>query len=271
MIVYPNLFEVAQNRRVNIFEAQKFIDACHAGIVLRPRRPDSTKKILISTGSTKLDSLLSGGISQVGLTEFYGASGSGKTQLAHQICVNAAKESLRTLFVDCEGTFSPSRIRQISFSLKLNPESVMRSILFFRALSVEDQVDINYRVPHLVSSHNIRVVIIDTAAGLFNAYLSSKLEVKMHGFKVYLYKLLELALTYNLVVVLTNQVRQTFISGLSCEPQELGGATAAYLLNTRVLLKATGNTTFSAKIVDSSFLAEDEAVFKISASGVGDY
>jgi DNA repair protein RadA len=267
---YPSLFEVANNKHISIFEAQRFIDTHRVEIALELRKPNSTKGVLINTGSTRLDSLLSGGVSQIGLTEFYGASGCGKTQLVHQLCVNAAKSSLRTLFVDCEGTFSPSRIRQISGASKLNPEDIMRSVLLFRAFSAEDQVGINHRLPKLVLEHGIKVVVIDTVAGLFNAYLSSDLSVRMYKLKTYIYKLAELALNHNLIVVVTNQVRQIFISTLSSEPQELGGLTTAYLFNTRIMLKALGNGTFSARVMDSSFLNEDETIFKISASGVGD-
>ena len=46
----------------------------------------------ISTGAKSLDSLLFGGIESNSVTEFYGESGSAKTQLCHTLCVIAPQE-----------------------------------------------------------------------------------------------------------------------------------------------------------------------------------
>src|SRR3989344_4192881 len=44
--------------------------------------------IKITTGSKAFDEMLQGGIESGGITEAYGAFGSGKTSLAHQLAVN---------------------------------------------------------------------------------------------------------------------------------------------------------------------------------------
>ena len=43
----------------------------------------------LTTGSNMLDKLLGGGIESQSITEFYGEYGSGKSQICHQLCVNA--------------------------------------------------------------------------------------------------------------------------------------------------------------------------------------
>ena len=45
--------------------------------------------IWITTGSSVLDKTLAGGIESCGITEVYGEFWSGKTQLAHTLCVTA--------------------------------------------------------------------------------------------------------------------------------------------------------------------------------------
>lgn len=45
------------------------------------------KVIKISTGSRQLDSLLCGGIQSMSITEAFGEYRTGKTQLAHTLCV----------------------------------------------------------------------------------------------------------------------------------------------------------------------------------------
>ena len=42
----------------------------------------------LTTGSKQLDDLLGGGLETQAITEFFGAFGSGKTQLMHQLAVN---------------------------------------------------------------------------------------------------------------------------------------------------------------------------------------
>ena len=53
-------------------------------------------KEYIKTGSTNLDSLFGGkGIETGAITEFYGHSGSGKTQICHTLCVTIQQTSPR--------------------------------------------------------------------------------------------------------------------------------------------------------------------------------
>ena len=74
----------------------------------------------LTTGSSNLDDLLGGGIETGALTELYGEYRTGKTQLAHQLCVNVQLPyeegglNGSALYIDTEGTFRPERIIQIS-------------------------------------------------------------------------------------------------------------------------------------------------------------
>ena len=48
------------------------------------------KKVLkVTTGSKKLDKILGGGIESMSITEAFGEFRTGKTQLAHTLCVTA--------------------------------------------------------------------------------------------------------------------------------------------------------------------------------------
>ena len=48
--------------------------------------------MIISTGSRSLDGILGGGIRSGMVTDFFGGSGTGKSQLCFTVCVNGAKE-----------------------------------------------------------------------------------------------------------------------------------------------------------------------------------
>jgi RecA/RadA recombinase len=68
----------------------------------------------ISTGSDNLDRLLLGGLETHAVTEFYGPSGVGKTQLCHTLTANAILNKLQlnkkldnVVYVDTEAKFRP--------------------------------------------------------------------------------------------------------------------------------------------------------------------
>ena len=80
------------------------------------------RKALIkcTTGSSKLDSFLKGGIETQAMTEIAGEFGSGKSQLCYTLCVTASMPQNKAglgsnvIFIDTENTFRPERIHQIT-------------------------------------------------------------------------------------------------------------------------------------------------------------
>src|SRR4030043_161482 len=73
----------------------------------------------ITTGSQNLNELLGGkGVESRAITEAFGAFGSGKTQLGLCLAVNTQLPveggggNGKAVFIDTEGTFRPSRIKQ---------------------------------------------------------------------------------------------------------------------------------------------------------------
>jgi len=76
------------------------------GILLKRRQ----KLRRISTGSQKLDQFLGGGIESMAITEVFGEYRTGKTQLAHTLCVTAqmgdenGKGAGKVAYIDTENT-----------------------------------------------------------------------------------------------------------------------------------------------------------------------
>lgn len=69
--------------------------------------------IKITTGSSILDELLGGGIETMAITEAFGEFRTGKTQLAHTLCVTTQLPrdkkggNGKVIYIDTEGTFRP--------------------------------------------------------------------------------------------------------------------------------------------------------------------
>lgn len=65
-------------------------------------RLDSIERL--STGSRNIDDLLCGGVETKAATEFYGASGSGKTQLCHTMCAIVPQDKSEEAYVANQST-----------------------------------------------------------------------------------------------------------------------------------------------------------------------
>ncbi len=107
-------------------------------------RRQNIKKI--SLGSESLDEMLGGGVETQSITEIYGEFGCGKTQIAHQLSVNAQISSdeenngSKVIYIDTENTFRPERIREMAEAKGLDPEETLENIFVARATTTDHQM-----------------------------------------------------------------------------------------------------------------------------------
>ena len=69
---------------------------------------------MIRTGVENLDFLLDGGLKNSTITDIFGSSGTGKTQLALQIILNSMSENIKVLYQDTTGNFRPERLVEMA-------------------------------------------------------------------------------------------------------------------------------------------------------------
>jgi DNA repair protein RAD51 len=150
----------------------------------------------ISTGSNAIDSLLGGGIHRAMITDIYGESGSGKSQLCFTLCANCAKEGASSLFIDTAGTFRPERIMEISGS-----QHALEKITYIRALTTIDQRNAIKKILKIEPA----LVVVDTLTSLFSTEYSGP--ARHLAVMNYLHKLALLAINSGCSIVVTNVVR----------------------------------------------------------------
>ena len=170
----------------------------------------------ITTGSKQFDELLGGkGVESRAITEGFGAYGSGKTQLASTLAVNAQlpKEkggsSGKTVFIDTEGTFRPVRIKQIAEALGANPEKVLKNIMVARAFNSDHQMLLLEKVTEMIKGGEpIKLMIVDSLTAHFRAEYAGRgqLADRQQKLNRYMHDLMKLAEQHNLAVYVTNQV-----------------------------------------------------------------
>jgi RecA/RadA recombinase len=150
----------------------------------------------ISTGSKAVDALLGGGIHTGMITDIYGESGSGKSQLCFTLCANILKYAAKTLFIDTVGTFRPERIMEIAGS-----QLALEKITYVRAYTTIDQINATKKILEVQPT----LVIVDSLTSLFSTEYAGP--ERHRALMKHLHELALLATCSGCAIVVTNMVR----------------------------------------------------------------
>lgn len=238
-------------------------------------------RVRISTGASKLDQMLGGGVESTMITEMFGEFRCGKTQLCHSLAVtaqlppNMGGANGKVVYIDTEGTFRPERIRQIAESKGVSADAAMDNILYARAHTSEELVSLMVDAASLMISDEDRyaLLIVDSIMGGFRVDYAGRGELSERQQKLgqAMTKLQKLSEEFNVAVVLTNQVMADPGGGcafMPSLPKPVGGHVLAHLCHTRLQLRKGRGEQRIAKIFDSPSLPESEGIFEIFGGGV---
>ena len=233
----------------------------------------------ISTSSQELDNLFGGGIETGCVIEFFGEFRTGKTQLAHQLCVNVQlpKEdgglNGNALYIDTEGTFRPERIVQMAEGHDLDHKKVLKNIVFGRAYNSDHQIMLIKEASNLIKEKNIKLIIVDSLIGHFRSEYVGRgtLANRQQTINTHLHDLLRLTDIFpDLCVVVTNQVQSKPDVFYGNPTVAAGGNIVAHGSTIRVYLRKGKGEQRVAKMIDAPHLPEGEAVFSITENGITD-
>lgn len=231
----------------------------------------------ISTGCLKLDKLLGGGIKPGQLIQIFGEYRTGKTQFAHQLCVNTQRPYEEggiegcALYLDTDNSFRPERIIWMADALNMDYCQVLKKIIVGRVYSSEHQIHLVREASKIIKKNNIKLIVIDSLIGHFRSeYIGESIFLKrQQRLDTHMLDLLKLLKSFNeLAIVVTNQV--TYDPNLK-KNKPAGGSVVFYNSSIQIeLLKGRGATRI-AKIVEAPHLSNDNAVFTITYDGIRDY
>ena len=234
----------------------------------------------ITTGSKNFDMLLGGrGVESKAITEAFGAYGSGKTQLGLTLAINVQLPleqggvNGKCVFIDTEGTFRPSRIKQIAEKLGTNPEKVLKNILVARAFNSDHQVLLLERIGEMIKEGEpIKLMVIDSLTAHFRAEFAGRgqLADRQQKLNRYIHNLMKLAETYNLAVYVTNQVMANPAQMFGDPTTPIGGHIVGHASTYRIYLRRGKKDSRVAKLMDSPNLPDNETIFFVSEAGVVD-
>ncbi|MEM2875301.1 MAG: DNA repair and recombination protein RadA [Candidatus Hadarchaeales archaeon] len=233
---------------------------------------------LITTGSPQLDELLGGGVETQAITEFFGEFGSGKTQLAHQLCVNVQLPveqkglEAKAIYIDTENTFRPQRIRDMAIGVGLDPAETLKNIYYIRSYNTDQQLLIAEKCEQMVERERIKLIVVDSLTAHFRAEFAGRgtLADRQQKLNRHLMTLHRIADIHDLAVVATNQVQARPDVFFGDPTRPIGGHIVAHSATTRVYLRKSKPPKRIARIFDSPNLPEREAVFSITEQGIRD-
>jgi DNA repair protein RadA len=177
------------------------------------------------------------------------------------------------LYVDTENTFRTERIVQMAQHLGLNPEEVVKNIIYADSYTSDHQMFLLENADKVVKENNIRLIIVDSLTAHFRSeYLGREmLAERQQKLNKHMHRLIRLARAFNAVAVVTNQVmaKPDVFFGDAVHP--IGGHIVAHTSHTRIYLrKSSHGPTRIARLVSSPYLPEGERVFKVTENGVED-
>lgn len=160
----------------------------------------------LPTGNELADELLQGGFELDAITTIYGPAGAGKTNLALLAAIETAKSGKKVIFIDTEGGFSVSRLKQLMPEYK----KLLDKIMFLRPTTFEEQKVTIERLKELVNN-KIGLIIVDTITMLYRLQRSFKEDdTHNHDLSIQMLVLNEIARKHNIPVLLISQVYSSF-------------------------------------------------------------
>jgi len=199
----------------------------------------------LTTGSKKLNVLLGKGIETQSITEFYGEYGSGKSQIAHQLCVNVQlppeKGGLNggALYIDTENTFRTERIAPMAHYVGLDADEAFKKIILAEAYTSDHQMFLLENADKIIKENNVRLIVVDSLTAHFRSeYIGREsLAERQQKLNQHMHKLIKLARAFNAVALVTNQVMASPDVFLDEAVRPIGGHIVAHTSHTRIFLR----------------------------------
>jgi DNA repair protein RAD51 len=160
---------------------------------------------MISTGLKKLDQYLGGGIKSGIITDIFGATGTGKTQLAMQISLNSLQQGGQVLFQDTTGQFRPERMFDLIQTYNLE-HNLLENVKVGRITNTSEQIQYLSKI----KENEFSLVIIDNVTDLFSFEFPKEEQILERNtiFIQYMRDLSSITIEKNLPIVITNMIRK---------------------------------------------------------------
>jgi len=206
-----------------------------------------------------LDDLLGGGIESSAITEVYGESGSGKTNLCLQASRECAFKGKKIAYIDSEGV-SLERMEQICEDYDY--KNILSNMLFFTPSSLGEQEKM---VTNALKIKEVDLVVIDTINLFYRISLENDKDGAMRSFIRQMASLQIAARENDLYVIIAEQV----YTDKSGDIKPFTNRDTEHMIKTVIKLEKTGIGKRQATILKHRSQPESKkAFFSIVAKGL---
>jgi len=160
---------------------------------------------MISTGIKTLDNYLGGGIKGGIITDIFGATGTGKTQLTMQISINSLLDGNQVLFQDTTGQFRPERMLDL-IKIRNLETNLLDRVKVGRVTNSSEQIQFLSKI----KDQDFSLVVIDNVSDLFSFEYGKEEQnlEKNDTFMQYMHELSLISIQKKLPIVVTNIIRK---------------------------------------------------------------
>ncbi|NWG11660.1 AAA family ATPase [Candidatus Bathyarchaeota archaeon] len=204
----------------------------------------------ISTGCGEIDKILGGGLSFDSVSLVYGEAETGKTTLAMQCAINCARQGYKTLFIDCDGTFSARRLSQM---IPEKFKEITELIILMRPNNFHEQTAAIDTLTNFVTK-NFGLIVFDTVTTLYRVEISESPEKTFElnrELNRQIALLAQIAKTQKIAVLITSQVHSFFHDAyVSIEP--VATRVLRFWADTIIAMKLTENPRIIKAVLEKS-------------------
>ncbi|MDY6777718.1 MAG: DNA repair and recombination protein RadB [Candidatus Nanohaloarchaea archaeon] len=215
----------------------------------------------LALGCDPLDEMLNGGIEAGVITNVYGRSGTGKTNVCIQAIVSCLNQGGKALFVDTEGGFSVERFLQV-----YDDREALERLVLMEPTSFEEQKEVFDDLEEVVEEQDIDLVVVDSLVALYRLRLKDEDASETNReLSRQLSILSRIARQRDIPVLVTNQVYSSFESE---EVQMVGRDVPTYWSKCLIRLEESDNPRRAVLRKHRSRPEGDSSEFVIASEGL---
>jgi RecA/RadA recombinase len=205
---------------------------------LRKASERDRERQVFSSGSKAIDGLLGGGFRTGELVEVFGASGTGKTQLAMQSTISVAAAGFSCAYIDSEGQFRPERLASMCENRGLESSKILSRVYCIRVDGTQQQMEAITMIRGQESLKRCRMVVVDTVTRNFTLEFGGSRLVasRQAALGAYLNRLARDAYRHDRAVLLLNRVASVGRDENSREV-DIGGETLRHFVQAAIWLQ----------------------------------
>jgi DNA repair protein RadA len=237
----------------------------------------------ISTGCIELDNLFRGGIETKVVTQFFGDSGSGKTQMCHSLATIVSQDKSKggvngkCIYIDTEGSFRPERVSEIAKARGFDSDFALENIILYQPLNSEEQeLAVERFVPKGLAQgtdKRIKLIIVDSPITHYKTEYAglSERPSKLQKLFRFMSNLKRMGQTYGAAIVVTNHAStipdSNFVADIDIK-KPAGGNSIGYASTYVLYLKKSSGYSVTAIPVKCPFELPGFESFTINETGV---